>query len=88
MSSAKVQKTTLTLEGSHIDQSFVAKGEVVTFEGFLKVFDAKERGKESILPEVHIGDAVTRQEVVAQEQYTKPPARYTEASLVKKLEEL
>jgi len=88
MASAKVQKTTLTLTGSAIEVPFVAKGEVVTFEWFLKVFDARERGKESILPQVHVWDPVTRQEVVAHEQYTKPPARYTEASLVKKLEEL
>lgn len=54
----------------------------------MKVYNAQERGKESILPTVQVGDAVVRQEVVAAEQFKKPPARYTEASLVKKMEEL
>lgn len=52
------------------------------------MYDVTERGKESILPSVAIGDSVTRTQVVAHELFTKPPARYTEASLVKKLEEL
>lgn len=88
MAPAQVQKTTLTLQPSTIKETFVAKGEVVTFDGFLAVYDMKERGKESILPSVHIGDLVSRKEIVAAEQFKKPPARYTEAGLVKKLEEL
>jgi DNA topoisomerase-1 len=88
MAPAKVQKTTITLEPSAVKQAFIAKGEVLTFDGFLAIYDVKERGKESILPSVAIGDGATRKKVVAQEQFTKPPARYTEASLVKKLEEL
>ena len=88
MAPAKVQKTTLTIQPSVAKEAFIAKGEVVTFDGFLAVYDMQERGKESILPSVQVGDGVTREMIVAHEQFSKPSARYTEASLVKKLEEL
>ncbi len=80
MANAKVAKTTITL--SH---SFVAKGEVVIFDGFLKVYG---KSKDLELPKVVKGDAVSCVSLAAKQNFAKPPARYTEGSLVKKLEEL
>ena len=92
MANAKVAKTTIKIatEGS-IQQSsnktgiFVAKGEVVIFDGFLKVYG---KSKDLELPKVAKGDKLTCQEITARQTFAKPPARYTEGSLVKKLEEL
>ncbi len=80
MANAKVAKTTITL--SH---NFVAKGEVIVFDGFLKVYG---KSKDTELPKVKKGDTVECVNLVARQNYGKPPARYTEGSLVKKLEEL
>lgn len=80
MANAKVAKTTIKL--SH---DFVAKGEVVIFDGFLKVYG---KSKDLELPKVAKGDKVNCLELIAKQTYAKPPARYTEGSLVKKLEEL
>ena len=80
MANAKVAKTTIKL--SH---DFVAKGEVVIFDGFLKIYG---KSKDLELPKVMKGDEMDCLELVAKQTYSKPPARYTEGSLVKKLEEL
>lgn len=80
MASAKVVKTTI-----EISHNFVAKGEVVTFPGFLKVYG---NTKDVILPELSVGDELTAEQIIARQSFAKPPARYTEGSLVKKLEEL
>ena len=80
MANAKVAKTTIRL--SH---DFVAKGEVVVFDGFLKVYG---KSKDLELPRVSKGDKVACLELNAKQTFAKPPARYTEGSLVKKLEEL
>lgn len=80
MANAKIAKTTIRL--SH---DFVAKGEVVIFDGFLKVYG---KAKDLELPKLKKGDAVEALELTARQTYSKPPARYTEGSLVKKLEEL
>ena len=80
MANAKVAKTTIRL--SH---DFVAKGEVVIFDGFLKVYG---KSKDLELPKVTKGDLVECLGLVAKQVFAKPPARYTEGSLVKKLEEL
>ena len=80
MANAKVAKTTIKL--SH---DFVAKGEVVIFEGFLKVYG---KSKDLELPKVAKGDQINCLELTAKQAYAKPPVRYTEGSLVKKLEEL
>ena len=83
MASAKVAKTTITLEGKK--EPFVAKGEVVIFDGFLRVY-GKARDLE--LPKLSKGDKVANLGLYARQNYSKAPARYTEGSLVKKLEEL
>ena len=80
MANAKVAKTTI-----HLSNDFVAKGEVVIFDGFLKVYG---KSKDLELPKLAKGDIVDCVELTARQVYGKPPARYTEGSLVKKLEEL
>ena len=80
MANAKVSKTEMK-----ISHGFVAKGEVVVFDGFLKVYG---KSKDLELPDLKVGDEVKLKEVVARQTFAKPPARYTEGSLVKKLEEL
>ena len=83
MANAKVAKTTIKLEGKN--EPFVAKGEVVVFDGFLRVY-GKSRDLE--LPKLVRGDKVANLGLYARQNYSKAPARYTEGSLVKKLEEL
>ena len=64
---------------------FEAKGEVITFDGFLRVYGG---GKDEILPKLHSGDALETHDITARQTFARPPARYTEGSLVKKLEDL
>jgi DNA topoisomerase-1 len=94
MSNAKLERTTIKIEGSGVEEVFQAKGEVITFEGFLKVYleskieDEDEEFESGLLPAVSKGDKVNREEVKATQRFSRPPARYVEASLVKKLEGL
>lgn len=94
MSDAKIERTTVKIKGSKLDDLFTAKGEVILFDGFLKVYledtdeENTENGEEGILPPVKKGMKLNPQSITATERFTRPPARYTEASLVKKLEEL
>jgi DNA topoisomerase-1 len=94
MSDAKLEKTTITIGINTSKEKFVAKGEVLLFEGFLKVYlessddDHQEDEKEGILPQVKRGEGLNLNELTATEKYNNHPPRYTEASLVKKLEEL
>ena len=84
MANAKVAKTTIRI-GAGSGAAFVAKGEVVVFDGFLRIYG---KSKDLELPKVAKGDALDCQEIIARQVFAKPPARYTEGSLVKKLEEL
>jgi len=94
MSDAQLERTTLKIAISNADKMFVAKGEVIKFDGFLKVYfessdeDNGENGNEGILPDIPKGEKISFTEITATQRYTRPPSRYTEASLVKKLEEL
>jgi DNA topoisomerase-1 len=94
MADAQLERTTLKINVSNADELFVAKGEVVKFDGFLKVYfessddENGESGNGGILPDLAKGQKVSFAEITATQRYTRPPARYTEASLVKKLEEL
>jgi DNA topoisomerase-1 len=94
MSDANLERTTINIKISSSDEYFVAKGEVILFDGFLKVYlessdeETEENGFDSILPPVKNGDILEMKEITATERFTRPPARYNEASLVKKLEEL
>ncbi|MDR0591606.1 MAG: type I DNA topoisomerase [Candidatus Nomurabacteria bacterium] len=85
MAPAELEKTTVTITISTAKEIFEAKGEVVTFDGFLRVYGG---GKDSLLPKLTNGDELKNDEVVARQNFSKPPARYTEGSLVKKLESL
>lgn len=85
MSPAKLEKTTVTIGIEGASLVFEAKGEVITFDGFLRVYGG---GKDEILPKLHSGDTLETHEVTARQTFARPPARYTEGSLVKKLEDL
>jgi DNA topoisomerase I len=87
MCDAKTAKTTIAVEISGQEQQFVAKGEVITFPGFLEVMGYR-KDDDGILPAVKVGDLLQCQLIQGREVFTKPPARFTEASLVRKLEEL
>lgn len=84
MADAELAKTTITIS-TPTEYVFEGKGEVITFDGFLKVYG---RLKESELPNLQVGDSVEAKSVAARQNYSKPPARYTEGSLVKELEKL
>ena len=93
MSSAKIEKTVVTIGADNTPQRFIATGEVVLFDGFMKLYsetveDETEEGQENRLPELRAGDALSYQNIAATERFTQPPFRYSEASLVRKLEEL
>ncbi|MBR2862878.1 MAG: type I DNA topoisomerase [Bacteroidaceae bacterium] len=86
MANAKVAKTTVTLKPDKApDKLFKAQGEIVIFDGFLKVYGKQ---KDLELPTLAKGDIVNALKITARQTFAKPPARYTEGSLVKKLEEL
>ena len=85
MADAKIDRTTATIDISGHDEKFVAKGEVVAFDGFLKVYGTS---KDELLPNLTTGDALSVISVTARQTFSRPPSRYTEGSLVKKLEEL
>ena len=92
MADAQVEKTTVNIAISGQSESFIATGEVTVFDGFLQVYregsDDEVVGDTSAIPAVHKGDKLTAKEIVATERFTQHPPRYTEASLVRKLEEL
>ena len=72
-------------EATVTDLYFEAKGEVITFDGFLRVYGG---GKDELLPKLHTGDTLETHDITARQTFARPPARYTEGSLVKKLEDL
>ena len=94
MADAELEKTTATISISNSNEVFVATGEVITFDGFLRVYkesydDESEQEDESrLLPPLSIGQALEKATVSATQRFTMCPLRYTEASLVRKLEEL
>lgn len=93
MSDAKIERTIVKISISNSDLSFTAKGEVILFDGFLKVYlesTDEENGDEEteIIPPLKEGQELDFSEIIATEKFTRPPSRYTEASLVKRLEEL
>jgi DNA topoisomerase-1 len=94
MANAKIEKTVIEIGNAKLPQHFEAQGEVIIFEGFLKAYgivknddeDAEDNSK--LLPKVSVGEILSYKKITATEKYTRPSARYTEAGLVKKLEEL
>ena len=93
MADAELEKTTVSISMSGTPRQFIASGEVVKFDGFLRVYresndDEQEQESESLLPPLQKGQSIDMEEMTATERYTQYPLRYTEASLVRKLEEL
>ncbi|MBR5332004.1 MAG: type I DNA topoisomerase [Muribaculaceae bacterium] len=94
MADAELEKTTIEIHPSTRSEHFVATGEVIKFDGFLNVYieghddDNAERASEGLLPAMNVGDALVNKDIVATQRFTQQPIRYTEASLVKKMEEL
>jgi DNA topoisomerase I len=92
MSEAQLERTNLKINASTHSEAFTAKGEVITFDGFLKVYlegtDDENFEQEGMLPMLQVNQLLTNNYITATERYTRPPYRYTEASLVKQLEEL
>lgn len=97
MADAELERTTVNINIQNgpkpFDERFVAKGEVIKFDGFLKVYlestdDENSEDEEGLLPPVKSGDPLNLDEMLATQKFTQQPPRYSEASLVKKLEEL
>ena len=94
MANAKIEKTVIEIGNSALPSHFEAQGEVIVFDGFLKVYgiskteEDDEENNEKLLPKVNVGDILSYKKITATEKFTKPAARYTEAALVRKLEEL
>jgi len=92
MSDAKLERTNVTVAASTHDKNFTANGEIVKFEGFLKVYlestDDEDLEQQGLLPPLKIGQSLAKKKITATERFTRPPYRFSEASLVKALEEL
>ncbi len=98
MAHAQLERTTIKIAASGVSDHFVAKGEVIKFDGFLKVYlesnldqeqdEDEETASESLLPDLKKGDGLEKESIVAMERFSRPPSRHVEASLVKKMEEL
>ena len=94
MANAKIEKTVIEIGSPELPQHFEAQGEVIIFDGFLKAYgivktdDEDEENNEKLLPKVKVGEVLDYKKITAAEKFTKPGARYTEAGLVRKLEEL
>lgn len=85
ISSGDISEKSTPAKSSVASLVFEAKGEVITFDGFLRVYGG---GKDEILPKLHTGDTLETHDITARQTFARPPARYTEGSLVKKLEDL
>ena len=92
MSDAELERTNVKINANNHSEIFHATGEVIKFEGFLKVYlegnDEDDEEQEGMLPQLKVGESLINNYIIARERYSQPPSRYTEASLVKKLEEL
>lgn len=92
MADAKISKTQINVSMNETKHIFVAKGEIIVFDGFLKVYtesndDDNEENTDVRLPDIKMGTMLDCDTIISTEKFTRHPARYTEASLVKKLEE-
>lgn len=93
MADAELEKTTVTIDASGAQGKFIATGEVVKFDGFLRVYlegtdDEDSEGEEGLLPPMNESEILNMTDTVATERFTRRPPRYTEAALVRKMEEL
>lgn len=94
MANAKIEKTVIEIGNASLPHHFEAQGEVIIFDGFLKAYgivkteDEDEENNDKLLPKVSVGEVLNYKTITATEKFTRPSARYTEAGLVRKLEEL
>ena len=92
MRDAELEKSQILIKTDVYNESFTAKGEIITFDGFLKLYlegvDDEVDDDSTILPQVKIGEEIQLDSITATERFSRPPFRYSEASLVKKMEEL
>ncbi|MDO4763448.1 MAG: type I DNA topoisomerase [Flavobacteriaceae bacterium] len=94
MANAKIEKTIIEIGNPALPQHFEAQGEVIVFDGFLRAYgihkneDEDTEDNEKVLPKVKVGEILTYKKITATEKFSRPVARFTEAGLVKKLEEL
>ena len=93
MASAKLEKTNVTIDISSSEHNFMAAGEVLVFDGFLKVYleskdEEEDEDAKGILPPLKVGQALDNNQIIGRERFTKAAARFSEAALVKKMEEL
>ena len=86
MSDAKVNQTTIVFDNN--DYKFKASGQIMIFDGYLKVYQDYETSEDKILPELSEGEKCITTDVLSEQHFTKPPARYTEAKLIKEMEDL
>lgn len=86
MADAKLNQTTITLDNNNT--TFKTTGSVLIFEGYLKVYGKFESSEDKVLPKLKVNDELIAEEIVKDQHFTKPPARYTEAKLIKAMEEL
>lgn len=94
MANAKLEKTVIEIGNPELPQHFEAQGEVIVFDGFLRAYgiykneDEEQEDSDKILPKVNVGEALAYKKITAVEKFSRPVSRFTEAGLVKKLEEL
>ena len=94
MTNAKLEKTIIEIGNPELPQHFEAQGEVIVFDGFLRAYgiykneDEEQEDGDKILPKVNVGEALAYKKITAVEKFSRPVSRFTEAGLVKKLEEL
>ena len=92
MSDAQIERTVVNINSNYFDEIFIARGEVIKFDGFLRVYyegtDDETQEEKGTLPQLNINENLDLINIISRESFSRPPSRYTEASLVKKLEEL
>jgi DNA topoisomerase-1 len=92
MSDAQIERTVVNINSNSFDEIFIARGEVIKFDGFLRVYyegtDDETQEEKGTLPQLNVNENLDLINITSRESFSRPPSRYTEASLVKKLEEL
>ena len=92
MSDAQIERTVVNIDSKSFDEMFIARGEVIKFDGFLRVYnegtDDETQEEKGTLPQLNVNENLDLINIISRESFSRPPSRYTEASLVKKLEEL
>ena len=92
MSDAQIERTVVNIDSKSFDEIFIARGEVIKFDGFLRVYaegtDDETLEEKETLPQLNVNENLDLIKIISRESFSRPPSRYTEASLVKKLEEL